>query len=116
MTERYATTIKTVIYIVLYWHIYSITKQQRQQHVYDYVATNPLASGVYSHQVKKSTSSNDKSIAMDTNPAYNVFTNNNTKDEDKGLEYEIVDSPFRQIKTDDIKMHENPAYAETKFN
>ena len=53
---------------------------------------------------------------MDTNPTYSVFTNNSTKDEDKELEYKIVDSPFRQIKTDDIKMDENPAYAETKFN
>ena len=71
---------------------------------------------MHNRQVKDSTASNDKSIVMDTNPAYSVFTNNSTKDEDKGLEYEIVDSPSRQIKTDDIKMDENPAYAETKFN
>ena len=58
---------------------------------------------MYNQQVKKSTSSNDKSVVMDANPAYSVFTNNSTKDEDKGVEYEIVDSPFRQIKTDDIK-------------
>ena len=53
---------------------------------------------------------------MDASPAYNVFINNSTKDEDKGLQYEIMDSPFRQIKTDDIKIDENPAYAETNFN
>ena len=94
--------------------LYSVTKQQQQQHVYDYISTKPLATGVYNRQVKKSPSSN---IAMDVNPAYGDFTNNTIKsDEDTGLEYEVVDTQTKQVKTDDVKMVTNPAYAETHFN
>ena len=83
--------------------LYSITKQQ-QQHIYDYIATKRL-----------SPSSNDDNIAMDVNPAYGDFTNNTIKiNED--TEYEVVDIQTRQVKTDDIKIVTNPAYAETKFN
>ena len=87
--------------------LYSITKQQQeQQHVYDYIATKPL-----------SPSSNDDNIAMDINPAYGDFTNNTIKtDEDMDQEYEVVDTQTRQVKTDDVKIVTNPAYAETKFN
>ena len=95
----------------------SVTKQQQQQHVYDYISTKPLATGVYNRQVKKSPSSIDDNIVMDVNPAYGNFTNNTIKtDEDTGLEYEVVDIQARQVKTDDIKIVKNPAYAETKFN
>ena len=92
--------------------LYSVTKQQ--QHVYDYISTKPLATGVYNRQVKKSPSSN---IAMDVNPAYGDFTNNTIKtDEDMDQEYEVMDTQTRQVKTDDVKIVTNPAYAETKFN
>ena len=50
---------------------------------------------------------------MDINPAYGHFTSNT--DEDASLEYEVVDPQCRQIKTDDIMIVRNPAYAETKF-
>ena len=97
--------------------LYSVTKQQQQQHVYDYISTKPLATGVYNRQVKKSPSSNDDNIAMDVNPAYGDFTNNTIKtDEDMDQEYEVMDIQTRQVKTDDVKIVTNPAYAETKFN
>ena len=97
--------------------LYSVTKQQQQQqHIYDYISTKQLTTGVYNHQVKKSTSSIDDKTVMDTNPDYSEITNNNTKtDEDNGPEYATVDLQSRQIKTDDIKMDKNPAYAETKL-
>ena len=85
--------------------LYSITKQQ-QQHVYDYIPTKSL-----------SPSSNDDNIVMDVNPAYGDFTNNTIKtDENMDREYEAVDTQTRQVKTDDVKIVTNPAYAETKFN
>ena len=84
---------------------YSITKQQ-QQHVYDYIPTKSL-----------SPSSNDDNIVMDVNPAYGDFTNNTIKtDENMDREYEAVDTQTRRVKTDDVKIVTNPAYAETKFN
>ena len=49
---------------------------------------------------------------MDVNPAYGNFTSNT---EDASLEYEVVEPQCRQIKTDDIMIVRNPAYAETKF-
>jgi len=55
---------------------------------------------------------------MDENPAYDkgtVFTNESNKaNEDE--EYEVLGPESRQTKTDDIKMVENPAYVETRFN
>ena len=51
---------------------------------------------------------------MDINPAYEEATNKSVK-ANEDAEYETVDSQCRQIKTDDIKMAKNPAYAETKF-
>ena len=40
---------------------------------------------------------------MDANPAYGVTNKNiETHDEDTDLEYEVMDSQPRQIKTDDI--------------
>lgn len=48
---------------------------------------------------------------MDTNPANKSVK----KHEDTNLEYEVVDSQSRQIKTDDIALVKNPAYVETKF-
>ena len=91
----------------------SVTKQQQQQqqHVYDYVTTKPLT---HDHPVKK-VSSDNNDIVMDENPAYDkgtLFTNESSKD----VEYEVVNSQSRKMKTDDIKMVENPAYAETRFN
>ena len=69
---------------------------------------------MYNRQVKKSPSSN---IAMDVNPAYDDITNNTIKtDEDMDQEYEVMDTQTRQVKTDDVKIVTNPAYAETKFN
>ena len=84
--------------------LYSITKQQ--QHVYDYIPTKSL-----------SPSSNDDNIVMDVNPAYGDFTKNTIKtDENMDREYEAVDTQTRRVKTDDVKIVTNPAYAETKFN
>ena len=111
-------------HVILFYHIflillYSITKQQQEQqpHVYDFISTNPLATGVYNRPVKKSLSSNDDSITMAVNPAYSDFTNNTiTNDEDTDLEYEVMDAQTSQVKTDDVKTVTNPAYAETKFN
>lgn len=50
---------------------------------------------------------------MDVNPAYGDVTNNT--DDNASLEYEDMEPQLRQIKTDDITMVRNPAYAETKF-
>jgi len=93
----------------------SVTKQQQQQqHVYDYVTTKPFT---HDHTVKK-VSSNNNDIVMDENPAYDkgtLFTNESSKT-NEDVEYEVVNPQSRQTKTDDIKMVENPAYAETRFN
>ena len=89
---------------------YSVTKGQ--QHVYDYVATKPLATRVYDRPVKK-LSSADNDIEMDVNPAYGegtFFANKTNKAND--AQYEVVDAQLRQM---NIKMDTNPAYAETKF-
>ena len=51
---------------------------------------------------------------MDINPAYEEATIKSVK-ANEDTEYETVGSQCRQIKTDDIKMDENPAYVETKF-
>ena len=97
-------------YIIL---LHSVTKQQ--QHVYDYISTKPLATGVHNRQIKKLSYSNDDNIVMDVNPAYGDFASNSVKTDEE--EYEVVDTQSRQIKTeDDIEMIRNPAYAETKFN
>ena len=102
--------------------LYSVTKQeqkqqQQQQHVYDYILTKPLVTGVYKHQVTKSFSSNDNSIAADVNPTHSSFTNNSVEtDEEIGSEYEVMESQSRQVKTNDITMTTNPAYVETEFN
>ena len=99
--------------------LYSITKQQQEQlsHVYDFIPTKRLATGVYNCPIRKSSSSNDDSTAMNVNPAYGDFTNNTaTNDKDTDQEYEVVDAQTRRAKTDDIKIVTNPAYAETKFN
>ena len=51
---------------------------------------------------------------MDIYPAYEEATNKSVK-ANEDAEYETVDSQCRQIKTDDVEMAKNPAYAETKF-
>ena len=90
---------------------YSVTKEQ--QHVYDYVATKPLATKAYDRPVKKSSSANDD-IVMDVNPAYveGTFFANKTNKANDDAQYEIVNTRSRQI---NIKMDTNPAYAEIKF-
>ena len=97
-------------YIVIF---FSVTNYKQGQHVYDYVTTQPLTTRAYNQPVKKLSSNNDN-IVMDINPAYEEATNKSVK-ANEDAEYETVDSQCRQIKTDDIKMAKNPAYAETKF-
>ena len=91
----------------------SVTNYKQGQHVYDYVTKQPLTTGVYNRPARKSSSNNDD-IAMDIYPAYEEATNKSVK-ANEDAEYETVDLQCRQIKTDDIKMAKNPAYAETKF-
>ena len=91
----------------------SLTNYKQEQHVYDYVTTQPLTTRAYNQPVKKSSSNNDD-IAMDINPAYEEATNRSVK-ANEDAEYETVDSQCRQIKTDDVEMAKNPAYAETNF-
>ena len=79
--------------------LYSVTKQQQQQHICDCISTKQLATGEHNRQVKKSTSSIDDTTVMDTNPDYSEIINNSTKtDEDKGSGYETVDLQSKQIK------------------
>jgi len=82
------------------------------------VATKKLPTRVrdYPVTVKKS-ASNDKDIVMDTNPAYGVGfrTADKTIKAGDDREYETVDTQSRQVKTADVKMITNPAYAETTF-
>ena len=80
------------------------------------MATKALPTRAYDHTVKK-LASNDKDIVMDTNPAYGVGfrTAGKTIKADDDGEYETVDTQSRQVKTADVKMITNPAYAETTF-
>ena len=80
--------------------LYSITKQQQQQHGNDHIQTKSLP-----------TSSKDHSIAID--PVNCVFTNNVIiTNEDTGQKYEAVDTLTRQT----ISKSFNPLYAETEYN
>ena len=84
--------------------------------MYEYVSTKPLTTGGRGGPVEKS-ASNDNDIVLDANPAYGEgmrFADKTIK-AGNDAEYEVVDTQSRQIKTDDIKLVKNPAYAETKF-
>ena len=115
--------------------LYSITKkQQEQQHFYDRIPIKPLSpfsndnnigsdpaygdltnNTIKTDEDRDLESSNDDNIAND--PAYSVCTNITIKtDEDTDLEYIVEDTQTWQVKTDDIEIFKNPAYAETKFN
>lgn len=84
--------------------LYSITKQQQQQHGNDHIQTMSLPP-----------SSKNHSIGID--PIYYDFTNNVIiTNEDTDQKYEAVDTLTRQAITDDIKRVSNPLYAETEFN
>ena len=84
-----------------------------KQHVYEYVTTKPLTTG---RPVDKS-ASNDNDIVLEANPAYGegIHFADKTIKAGNDAEYEVVDTQSRQIKTDDIKLVKNPAYAETTF-
>ena len=82
-----------------------------KQNIYEYVTTKPLTTG---RQVEKS-ASNDNDIVLGANPAYGEGITDKTIKAGNDAEYEVVDTQSRQIKTDDIKLVKNPAYAETKF-
>ena len=73
----------------------------------------PLSTGFHNQQANKLSYSTDNNVVMDVNPAYGDFASNCVKTDE---EYEVVDIQSRQIKTDDIEIIRNPAYAETKFN
>ena len=80
----------------------SVTKQQ--EHVYDYVTTKPSTTTMYNNDV------------MDVNPAYDertLLANEGIKAKNDGADYEVIDPHSR---ADDVKMHKNPAYAETRFS
>ena len=109
----------TTIYVLLSCCIHCSVSKQQRQHAYDCVSTKPIPTGVYNHQVNRSSSRNDQNIAMNVNPTYSDLTNNTYNnvnvDEDTGLDYAVVEPRSRHIKTDGITMVGNPAYAETKF-
>ena len=84
--------------------------------MYECVPTKPLTTGGRDRPVEKS-ASNDNDIVLDANQAYGEgirFTDKTIK-AGNDAEYEVVDTQSRRIKTDDIKLVKNPAYAETTF-
>ena len=98
----------------MYLYPCSVTKQH--QHVYDDVTTKPSTTGGCDRPVEKS-AFNDNDIVLDVNPAYRegIRFADKTIKADNDAEYEVVDTQSRQIKTTDIKLVKNPAYAETTF-
>ena len=84
--------------------------------MYEYIPTKPLTAAGRGRSVEKS-ASNDNDIVLEANPAYDqgIHFADQTIKAGNDAEYEIVGIQSRQIKTDDIKLVENPAYAETKF-
>ena len=84
--------------------------------MYEYIPTKPLTTGGRGHPVEKS-ASNDNDIVLQANPAYGegICFADKTIKAGNDAEYEVVDTQSRQIKTDDIKLVKNPAYAETTF-
>lgn len=113
-------------------YLSSVTKrEQDQDHTYDFITANSLATGVYNRSVNNVPSRNSNTMIA-ANPAYNeesLFTNEDKHDEDEeyenmdpqpiiangDAEYENVDAQPGQINTDDITVERNPAYAETNF-
>ena len=96
-------------------YLSSVTKQE-QQHMYDYVSTT----GVHDHSIK-GIASNNNNVVVTANPSYDVgtlFTNKAiTTNEYEEHTYEPVNSPSRQIASDDheTNVFHNPTYVETKF-
>ena len=81
----------------------SVAKQR--EHVYDYVTTKPSTTTVYNNDV-----------VVDVNPAYDegtLLASEGIKAKNDGADYEVIDPHSR---ADDVKMHKNPAYAETRFS
>ena len=100
----------------MYSCFYTLFRASKQhENIYDCVTTKPFTGG-HGHPVENSTS-NDNDIVLQANPVYNEgihFVDQNIK-AGNDAEYEVVDTQSRQIKTDDITLVENPAYAETTF-
>ena len=96
--------------------LYPCSVSKQHENAYEYVTTKPLTTGGRGRSVEKS-ASNDNDIVLEANPAYDqgIHFADQTIKADNDAEYEIVDTQSRQIKTDDIKLVKNPAYAETTF-
>ena len=103
-------------YAVLAVALYPCSVSKQHENMYEYIPTKPLTTGGHGRSVEKS-ASNDNDIVLEANPAYGegIRFASQTIKADNDAEYEVVDTQSRQIKTDDIKLVKNPAYAETKF-
>ena len=91
--------------------LYPCSVSKQHENMYEYVTTKPITTG---RPVEKS-ASNDNDIVLEANPAYDEGITDKTIKAGNDAEYEVMDTQSRQIKTDDIKLVKNPAYAETKF-
>ena len=96
--------------------LYPCSVSKQHENAYEYIPTKPLTTGGRGHPVEKS-ASNDNDIVLEANPAYDqgIHFADQTIKADNDAEYEVVGTQSRQIKTDDIKLVKNPAYAETTF-
>ena len=87
----------------------------QHENVYESAPTKILTTGGHGHPVEKHASNDD--IVLEANPAYDqgIRFADKTIKAGNDAEYEVVDTQSRQIKTDDINMVKNPAYAEATF-
>ena len=96
--------------------LYPCSVSKQHENVYDYVSTKPLTTGRHGRPIEKF-ASNDNDTVLEANRAYDegIHFADQTINAGNDAEYEVVDTQSRQIKTDDINMVKNPAYAETTF-
>ena len=95
--------------------LYPCSVSKQHENVYEYVPTKPLTTARRGHPIEKF-ASNDNDTVLEANPAYGerICFANKTIEAGNDAEYEVVDTQSRQMKTD-IKLVNNPAYAETTF-
>ena len=91
--------------------LHSVTKGQQHLH-----AINPVATEMHNLSIRKqvSNTNTEMTAAASYSTEDHYVIQNIIGDEDE-VEYDYIDPRLRKVNTYDIKMDQNPAYAETKF-
>ena len=103
--------ISYICILVLWLYPSSVTKKEN---VYEYDTTSPSTTGVYDRPA--ASNNNDSVTAMEVDPVYdegNFYVNETISPKEEDAEYEIMDISSEKT---NVKVVNNPAYAETRFN